>query len=642
TRILTEGWRGLSVLYVCPLRALLNNLHPRVERYAGFVGLRAGLWHGDVGGPARTRIFEDPPEILLTTPESLEAILMSVRRDHDRFFAGLRAVVVDEVHAFGGDDRGWHLLAVLERLSVIAGRELQRIGLSATVGAPEDLLAWLVGSSQGAARVVAPDDRSVVVPEVTLDHLGSLGNAATVISRLHAGEKRLVFCDSRARVEELAVGLRERGVYTFVSHSSLALDERRRAEEAFAEAHDCVIVSTSTLELGIDVGDLDRVIQIDSPTTVAGFLQRLGRTGRRPGSVRNALFLTTRPDLELVRAAGLLGLWSGGYLEPVVGPPAPWHLIAQQVLAQVLQDGSVARSRWTEVVGRLPVFAGAIRSGVGQQILEHLVAHGMLFDDGHGILSVGPAGEQAYGRRHFLDLTSAFTSNPLFVVRHGSTEIGYLDPIALLTHDRSFASVLLAGRAWRVTAIDWDRRFAWVEPVEGSGRSRWMGDGEPLSAALGDAMRNVLAGEDPPGVTLTARATEALAELRGRFSWVRRGATAVVSDDDGVMWWTFAGLHANAALMAGMGRMLGGARVDNLAIRLAPESGVDEVRGFAAAADPDALPRPMIAEELACKLKFADCLPTDIAIDVATRRLQDPGGLRRVLSEPVDAVVLPR
>lgn len=112
----------------------------------------------------------------------------------------------------------------------------------------------------------------------------------------------------------------------------------------------------------------------------------------------------------------------------------------------------------------------------------------MLFDDGYGILSMGPGGEAAYGRRHFLDLTSAFTSNPL-LVRHGSKEIGYLDPIALLTQDRSFASVLLAGRAWKVTSIDWTRRFAWVEPQDGSGRSRWLGDSQPLSAPLCGAIR---------------------------------------------------------------------------------------------------------------------------------------------------------
>ena len=640
SRIATEGWRGLSVLYVCPLRALLNNLHPRLERYAGFVGLRAGLWHGDVGASARNRIFDEPPEILLTTPESLEAILMSTRRDHAGFFAGLQAVVVDEVHAFGGDDRGWHLLAVLERLSAVAGRDLQRIGLSATVGEPERLLRWLVGSSTAPSRVVAPDMGSAAPPELTLDHVGSLTNAATVISRLHDGEKRLVFCDSRARVEELAVGLRERGVRTFVSHSSLALDERRQAEEAFAQATDCVIVSTSTLELGIDVGDLDRVIQIDSPTTVASFLQRLGRTGRRPGTTRNMLFLTTKPEIEPVKAAGLLELWSRGYVEPVVGPARPYHLLAQQVLAYVLQEGSIARSRWTEVVGRLPVFAGLVESGVGAQILDHLVASGMLFDDGYGILSMGPEGERSYGYRHFLDLTSAFTSNPLFVVRHGSKEIGYLDPIALLTPDRHFATVLLAGRPWKVTSIDWDRHFAWVEPAETDGKSRWLGDGQPLSAPLCDAIRNVLAGTDPAGVTLTERAATALSDLRDQFAWVRPGHTAVVHTESGLAWWTFGGLHANAGLMAAMGPLVGSPKADNLAIKLDPDQAdATKLRQFVATtADRavDGLPTPWIAVHLAQKLKFADCVPAPIALDIAASRVTDPAGIQRVLSEPID------
>lgn len=638
SRIADEGWRGLSVLYVCPLRALLNNLHPRLERYAGFVGLRTGLWHGDIGGATRGRIFEDPPEILLTTPESIEAILMSARRDHAGFFGNLRAVVVDEVHSFGGDDRGWHLLAVLERLSVIAGRDLQRIGLSATVGEPDGLLQWLIGSSTGPGRVVAPDAGPVAVPELTLDHVGSLANAATVISQLHAGEKRLVFCDSRARVEELAVDLRQRGVNTFVSHSSLALDVRRQAEEAFAEASDCVIVSTSTLELGIDVGDLDRVIQIDSPTTVASFLQRLGRTGRRPDTTRSMLFLATKPEMSVVQAAGLLGLWASGYVEPVMGPPTPYHLLAQQVLALTLQEGSIARSRWTEVVGRLPVFAKAIASGLGEQILDHLLTSGMLFDDGYGILSMGPGGEKSYGHRHFLDLTSAFTSNPLFVIRHGAKEIGYLDPVSLLTQDRGFASVMLAGRTWHITAIDWDRHFAWVEPVEGEARSRWLGDGQPWSAALCDAIRNVLAGEDPAGVTLTKRAQSSLAEVREQFRWVRPGRTAVHVSDAGMTWWTFAGLHANAGLMAGMGNLLGGNRPDNLAIKLDPDvATVEKVRAFAGALDPEALPRPWIAETLADKLKFADALPVDVAVNIAAARTADRTGIERVRDESIGA-----
>ena len=640
SQIATEGWRGLSVLYVCPLRALLNNLYPRLERYAEFVGLRVGLWHGDVGAGARNRIVADPPEILLTTPESLEAILMSTRRDHLEFFSGVRTVVVDEVHSFGGDDRGWHLLAVLERISALVGRDLQRIGLSATVGEPERLLRWLVGSSTGPARVVAPESGfDLVAPEVTLDHVGSLANAGTVISKLHAGEKRLVFCDSRARVEELSVELRNLGINTFVSHSSLALDERRRAEEAFSEASNCVIVSTSTLELGIDVGDLDRVIQIDSPTTVAGFLQRLGRTGRRQGTVRNALFLTTKPELELVRAAGLLGLWGTGYVEPVEGPPKPLHLLAQQILAFVLQEGSIARPRWTEVVGRLPVFAEAIESGLGLRIIDHLVDSGMLFDDGSGMLSMGPSGEKSYGHRHFMDLTSAFTSNPLFVVRHGSKEIGYLDPVSLLTPDRGFATVLLSGHTWKITSVDWDRHCAWVEPVVADGRSKWMGDGQPLSAPVCDAIRNVLAGEDPAGVVLTARASERLDRLRASFRWVQPGKTAVTLGESGMRWWTFAGLHANASIMAGMGDLLGGTRPDNLFIKLADDiATVDSIRAHCDALDPESLPVSWIATDLAANLKFTDCLPEDVALDVAAARVADPVGVGRVALEPMVTV----
>jgi ATP-dependent Lhr-like helicase len=314
SRMHAQSWSGTSVLYVCPLKALLNNLLPRVETYTAWLGRTAALWHGDTPAGARRRILASRPDVLLTTPESLEAMLVSVNVDHASFFSGLRAVVVDEVHAFAGDDRGWHLLAVLERLQRVVDRSLQRVGLSATVGNPEALLTWLQGSGAGQrpGRVVAPHlaeaqpmPASVPPGDIQLDYVGSLDNAATVISALHRGEKRLVFCESRRLVEELGAKLRAIGVTTFLSHASLSLDERRRAETAFAEARDCVIIATSTLELGIDVGDLDRVIQIDAPTSVASFLQRLGRTGRRPGTTRNCLFLTLDQG-GLLAAAGLL------------------------------------------------------------------------------------------------------------------------------------------------------------------------------------------------------------------------------------------------------------------------------------------------------------------------------------------------
>jgi ATP-dependent Lhr-like helicase len=138
--MVAESWAGLSVLYICPLRALLNNLEPRLASYCDVLGRRAALWHGDVGQSDRNATLREPPNLLLTTPESLEAMLMSTAVDAQRLLGGVRAVVVDEIHAFAGDDRGWHLLAVLARMDRLAGREIQRVGLTATVGNPDWLL----------------------------------------------------------------------------------------------------------------------------------------------------------------------------------------------------------------------------------------------------------------------------------------------------------------------------------------------------------------------------------------------------------------------------------------------------------------------------------------------------------------------
>ena len=339
TRIASQGWHGLSVLYLCPLKALLNNLAPRLERYAGFLGMRVGLWHGDVGGPARRRVLGDPPEILLTTPESLEAMSISARLDHEKLLKDLHAVVIDEMHAFAGDDRGWHLMFLLARLERLTGRHLQRIGLTATVGNPEELLDWF--SVRRGGRVIGATG-ATLSGDVTADHVGSVQNAITVISQLYRGERRLVFADSRTRVEEIAAGLRAAGVRTFVSHASLSLDERRQAEAAFAEEPDCVIVATSTLELGLDVGDLDRVIQVGAPPGVASFLQRMGRTGRRSGTTRNCLFIAT-DDEELLICLALTTLWRQGKVEPVIPPPRPAHLFAQQIMALSLQLGGISR-----------------------------------------------------------------------------------------------------------------------------------------------------------------------------------------------------------------------------------------------------------------------------------------------------------
>lgn len=666
TRMANHGWSGTSVVYLCPLRALINNLLPRVEAYADWLGRRAALWHGDVGPAARRAILRQRPDILLTTPESVESMLVSANVDHRGFFGGLQAVVVDELHAFAGDDRGWHLLAVLERLTHLVGRPLQRVGLSATIGNPADLVTWLQGAHPGGrpARIVVPEpvadepvagnstpgvagmtvsagpvtgrldrERGVASPapagDVELDHVRTLANAATVISRLHAGEKRLVFCESRQTVEELGQLLRARGVTTFLSHASLSSDERRRAEQAFVEARDCVIVATSTLELGIDVGDLDRVIQIDAPSTVASFLQRLGRTGRRPGTRRNCLFLA-RDERALLHAAALLLLWGRGFVEPVVPPPEPRHIVAQQILALCLQEGRVGDQVWSEWWNGLAPFG----AGAGA-ILNYLVEHKYL-DHDDGMLFIGPAAELRFGWRHFMDMTSVFTSPPEFTVIAGRDEVGRIDPSVLTDAVPGERRLLLAGRSWRVTYVDWRRRRCYVEAVDHGGRARWLNRGVAgHSFALARAMREVLLGEDPP-VALTRRAVEGLSKLRElRLGHVHPGGTAIVRDPYGdLRWWTWAGFRANATLAATLSDLVDPVqRYDDCQLRLRADlTPVRWREGIANAAQ--RLRPPEVNEKALVGLKFSDALPKDLATATLAARLADAEGAAAVLAEP--------
>lgn len=640
SRMLGEGWQGLSLLYVCPIKALLNNLEPRLATYAGLMGRRVERWHGDIGDSIRRRIRQDPPDILLTTPESIEVMLVSRHSDRRALFGRVQAVIVDELHAFAGDDRGWHLLAVLERVARIAGRELQRVGLSATIGNPDELLAWLSGACAGTRCVIGPPADLPVPPEVGLDHVGSLKNAATVIARLYQGEKRLVFLDSRARVEVLASHLRAAGVSTFLSHSSLALEERQRAEAAFAEGSNCVIVATSTLELGIDVGDLDRVIQVDAPHAVSSFLQRLGRTGRRPGARRNCLFVTTSDEAFLC-AAGLINLWAEGYVEPILPPPEPLHVLAQQILALTLQEGGIGRSTWREWVGRVPAFAAMTERDVGE-LLTYMVARGLLFDEA-GIVSVGAEGERSFGYRNFMELFSVFNSPPLFTVLHGRSEIGRVHELSFQTAGKDQPVLLLGGQSWAVTHIDWARRNAYVAPSADPGRSRWLGTGQALHFRLCRAIQGALAGGQIRA-ELSRRAADRLDELRGEFAWVEEGRTAVVTESSGkTRWWTFAGLRANTALGGFLHPLTDSHGAwGNLAITLAPDATGSELRSRLRDASPEAVLGQIPVSDAAIEgLKFSVCLPPTRARQVLRRRLVDIEGIQSCLEQPIITVGQP-
>lgn len=539
-----DDWRGVSVLYVAPIRALLNNQEARLRNLTGLIGRRAGKWHGDVKEPARKRMIDDPPDVLAITPESLEAMLLSTRTPARRVLGRVRAVVVDEVHAFAGDDRGAHLVSLLERITRIAEIDIQRIGLSATVGDPEVIVGWLSGSSMRPQRVVDPGGARKC-PELHLDFVGSLDNAALLIEKLYPGTRRLVFVDSRRRVEELGHILSQRGVDVYLSHSSLALSERTAAEKAFEEGTNCVIVATSALELGIDVGDLDHVIQIDAPSSVSSSLQRMGRTGRRAGATTNCTFLATDDD-ALLRAAAIIGLLRKGYVEPAV--PSTWtpHVLAHQAIALSMQErGSASHGWWSWLDG-----CAAYRDVSAlerESIVRHMVENNILVD-ADSRLALGARGELLYGARNFLELYAVFSTPRVLRVMHGQSEVGVVDASFLQDKEQKVPNFVLAGRPWRIVGVDWKSGTCSVEPAEVGGYPRWFGLPVRLERTLCQAMLRVLTSKETDP-SWSKRAVRQLELQRASHAFLDDGQLPLKEDPDGrCRWWTFGGGPGNRVL----------------------------------------------------------------------------------------------
>ena len=636
SRMLSEDWHGLSVIYLCPIKALLNNLHVRLSRYATLVGRSCSIWHGDTSSTSRAHINQEQPDILLTTPESIEVMLVSKKTDPDALFGRVRVVIVDELHAFAGDDRGWHLLSVLQRVTRLAARDLQRIGLSATVGNPDQLLRWLASGSAIQGQVVQPRAASTKEPTVQLDFVGSLENAAVVISRLNRGEKRLVFVDSRARAEELGAALRQFEVKTFVTHSSLSKDQRNRAERAFASETNCVIVATSVLELGVDVGDLDRVIQIDAPSTVASFLQRMGRTGRRPDIDRNCLLLATH-DFGLLQAAALLRMWSDGVVEDVIPPPVPYHVFVQQILTLTLQNSDFVRSDWPSWIGEVPAFA-ELQDGRADAIIDFLLKQRLLAADG-GRLHVGPKAERQLGYRHFSELLSVVTSQPLFQVRFGRLEIGVVHPLSFSASEGDQVILALGGRGWRLLHVDWARKIAYVEPVQESGRSRWMGSSIPLSPTLCKNVRDVLQSTEDNSMW-SRRAVVRLAELRRDLSPFCGNDSVIAPRGGSVEWWTFAGLAANQTIVQFLRTYFESPlRADNLWISLPPEVPMERLfKTIETVNRAKARPKWDLRQPAVDLLKFGDLLPDHLFLDLILSRITDIPRALEILRSPIKII----
>lgn len=634
-----EDQAPTSVLYIAPIRALLNNQETRLQRLTGMIGRRAFKWHGDVGASARKRFIQEPADILAITPESLEAMLISTRVPASALLRSVRAVVIDEVHAFAADDRGGHLVSVLERIQRITGHDIQRIGLSATVGNPGDICRWLSGSSERDQYVVDPGG-TPQEPELLLDYVGTLSNAATLIEQLYPRCKRLVFADSRRKVEELGRELDRRGVETFVSHSSLAVSQRHAAELAFEQGENCVIVATSAMELGIDVGDVDHVLQIDAPPTVSSFLQRMGRTGRRPGTRANCTFLETKDD-QLLVAAALLRLRQQGFVEPVAPSKRASHLLAHQLLAMSLEHGGALRDTWWDAVRGAACY-GELEPDDRVELVDHMLEKEIL-GEADGRLILGDEGQKLYGARNFMDLYVVFSTPPIFTVMWGTSEVGTVDASFVQHRKEDDFTFVLAGKAWRVTNIDWRRGICTVVPAPEAGYPSWHGAPRFLSWEVCQAMRDVLLG-DEYDTCWSSRARVVIDGLRAEHHFLGESVAPLVEEKDRTTWWTFAGGRANNLLARLLEVDLGPkVIVGNIYIAFSEDASNSIVairQAIAALAEPgritaDAARVAAAASARSRVSKFQPCLPERLELDLLAEALVDVEGAREIVQRVV-------
>ncbi len=503
SRILDTKAEPVSVLYIAPLKALLNDLRERLETLLEPLALRVAVWHGDVSDARRRKIATEPPDILLATPESIEVLLSFANDARRALLRGVRTVVVDEAHVFFGDLRGTHLLAVIERLAQYAEHDLQRIALSATVGNPKDLAQWLRGSSQAQMRVCAVPKDPSRVERFEVRYAPRQVDILEYLAGLRA-EKVVTFVPSRRDVETISRALLDRKERAWPHHSAISAASRRETEAAFRDTDRGVLVATSTFELGVDIGGLDRVVQVDAPSTVSAMAQRLGRTGRRPGTIASMTFLARKTE-TLLLALALLRLHAQGWIEPLEPPSKPYLVLVQQILANVIQTGGLPK---TLLIERLSTNAAFTKIGAADvaRIVEALFESGalQLLDER---VQLAPKVERRFSFRNFGDLASVFTSDSTVDVVNRDQVVGfvqrwYLERVSRQTEP----TFLLSGSPWAIK--HWDQRKGIVEVVraEHARAPVFLGGAMELSEVVGKSIQAVLAAPDstmlPPGASL--------------------------------------------------------------------------------------------------------------------------------------------
>lgn len=459
---------GLRCIYLSPIKALLNNQEIRIKELGKFLDFEVFKWHGDVSRGKKEKFTISPKEILMTTPESLEVMLCNSKIDKEEIFKNLEFIIVDEIHSFVENSRGIQLISLLERLSKYTDNPLQRIGLSATVGNPIDILTWLQGRSQRIGVVIKPS-KVKKVRKVEIKYTEEYEERLKEIYKRIYGKKALVFSNSRKNCERINIDLKKFGVDSYVHHSSIDKNRREAVEELFKYGRNKTIVATSTLELGIDIGGLDIVIQDSSPRTVSSFLQRMGRTGRREGTISWFVFLPKSQE-DLLLSVTILSLSVDSWVESLKVNKKNYSIYAHQMIMIVFSHFGILADEIYSTLKKVYAFS-EITYEEFIEITSYMLEKKILLAD-RNKLFIGDELEKDYGGSNFIDLYSTFFTEVEYSIKDSGGLVGTLD-FAFARHLIVGSHFILAGEYWEVVRKDDKKRVINVEKAKIAEEPRW-------------------------------------------------------------------------------------------------------------------------------------------------------------------------
>lgn len=494
--ILSNNLDPLSVIYVSPLKALINDMNDRIERWCNNFNLEVTKWHGDVTPSKKRAFLKKPTDFLLITPESLEVIFMNKSfEEKSRIFENVKYIIVDEIHYFAESDRGTQLNSLLNRIRHFSQDQFTTVGLSATVGNPELVSKWL--NPTKPATIVSDQSRKDFQYKVLC---GSELDICKVLSN-YKNKKILIFVSSRRDAERyyhiLKRTLKLKNIY--VHHSSIDKERREESETKFKDYKDGFMISTSTLELGIDIGNIDIVVQIHPPHNVSSFLQRIGRSRRKPGTnPRTIIFYDNRrfTYADILIALAEISLTKEGHIENIEIPEKPKDIYFHQILSTIFEHGQIKQKELFNSLEDSFVFSKMDKNDF-KAIIETMEDKGFV-DYINGNLSLGYNFEKKYGKRNFLDFYTVFCPNYEFKVKEGVKNIGSLDSSFVILFLKNGESFILGGLPWKVIDIDHKRFVVKVKKDEQKKGDipQWISEGGILDYLITRRIYEILLGNE--------------------------------------------------------------------------------------------------------------------------------------------------